>query len=214
MKASTRLSLLVWRLGSERLSLLALPYGNGLLKKITSVQTSGDNIIINTTQATLTEAIEKGEINLKQSSQKLQIEKVNYYYNGIKYNLQKGDNSNYQFDLDVILYDADGDTNTTNDQIKLLGNFILTSDVVFDILINSFNVESTKIGLGATNNANLRLIAGFNYSLQNEIKLATIHLIPIYYLINSITSITLFRCTSISTTSITNFPMGKSTKFS
>ena len=34
------------------------------------------------------------------------------------------------------------------------------------------------------------------------------------YMINSTTSITLFSSTSISTTSITNFPMGKSTKFS
>ncbi len=69
---------------------------------------TGNDVVITTTQATLEEAIEEGYISLKQNLQEAQIEKVDYYYEGIKYKINKGQESNFDFDMDIVLYDLDG----------------------------------------------------------------------------------------------------------
>ena len=160
---------------------LVITKGMGLLRKITSMQLSGNEAEVTTRQATLTEAIEKGKISLKQSLQKASINKVDYFYEGIKYKLNKGPESNYDFELDIVLYDLDGDLNTTNDQVKLVGNCIIAADVIFEADIDFLQLQSGKIGLEAINSENLELIASLNYTLEKEITLATVHFTPIYY---------------------------------
>lgn len=160
---------------------LVIEKGSGLLRKITNIQTSGNETVITTKQATLTDAIEQGNISLKQSLQKARISKVDYYYKGINYKLNKGQESNFDFDLDVVLYDLDGNQNTTNDQVKLVGNFILSADVLFETSISSFKLQNAKIGLEATNSESLELIANLNYTVEKEITLATVHFSPIYF---------------------------------
>ena len=161
--------------------ILVIENGEGLLRKITDIQSSGSQTVITTRQATLEEAIEQGDISLKQNLQKAQISKVDYYYEGIEYKINKGQESNFDFDLDIILYDLDGNHNTTNDQVKLVGNFILDADVVFEARISSFKLRSAKIGLEATNSESLELIAQLNYTIEKEITLATITFSPIYF---------------------------------
>jgi len=154
--------------------------GSGLLRKITNVDSSGSGIVLTTEQATLEDAIEEGNIILKQNLQETQINKVDYYYDGISYKLNKGDESNFEFNLDIVLYDLDGNENTTNDQVKLVGNFFLEADVVFEARVSSFKLRNAKIGLEATNSESLELIAQLNYTVEKEITLATIRFSPIY----------------------------------
>lgn len=161
--------------------ILVIENGAGLLRKITDIQSSGNQTVITTRQATLEEAIEQGNISLKQNLQKARISKVDYYYKGIEYKINKGQESNFDFDLDIVLYDLDGNPNTTNDQVKLVGNFILDADVVFEAKISSFKLRNAKIGLEATNSESLELIAQLNYTIEKEITLATVHFSPIYF---------------------------------
>jgi len=160
---------------------LVIPNGSGLLRKITDIDSSGSTVVLTTEQATLEDAIEEGNISLKQNLQKAQIDKVDYYYDGIEYKINKGKESNFEFDLDIILYDLDGNHNTTNDQVKLIGNFTLDADVVFEAKISSFKLRNAKIGLEATNSESLELIAQLNYTIEKEITLATVHFSPIYF---------------------------------
>lgn len=160
---------------------LVIPNGSGLLRKITNIDSSGSTIVLTTQQATLEDAIEEGNISLLQNLQNAQINKVDYYYEGIDYKINKGQESNFDFNLDIVLYDLDGNLNTTNDQVKLVGDFILDASVVFQAKISSFKLRNAKIGLEATNTANLELIAQLNYAIQKEIKLATVHFSPIYF---------------------------------
>jgi len=160
---------------------LVIANGSGLLRKITDIDSLGNGIVLSTQQATLEDAIEDGNISLKQNLQKARISKVDYYYDGISYKLNKGQESNFEFELDIILYDLDGDPNTTNDQVKLVGDFILDADVVFEAKISSFKLKNAKIGLEATNSESLQLIANLSYSIEKEITLATVHFSPIYF---------------------------------
>jgi uncharacterized protein (TIGR02145 family) len=161
--------------------ILVIENGDGLLRKITEIDSSGSSIVLTTQEATLEDAIEEGNISLKQNLQKARINKVDYYYEGISYKLNKGQESNFDFDLDIILYDLDGNPNTVNDQVKLVGNFILDADVVFEAKISSFKLRNAKIGLEATNSESLELIANLNYTISKEITLATVHFSPIYF---------------------------------
>jgi|GEM_PF-2917436 len=160
---------------------LVITNGEGLLRKITDIQSSGSSVVLTTRQATLEDAIEEGTISLQQNLQNAQISKVDYYYEGIEYKINKGQESNFDFNLDIVLYDLDGNLNTTNDQVKLVGNFILDANVVFQAKISSFKLRNAKIGLEATNTANLELLAHLNYTIQKEFTLATVHFSPIYF---------------------------------
>lgn len=173
--------------------ILVITKSPGMLRKITNVQISGNNIILTTKQATLIEAIEKGKISLRQSLQKGQIRKIDYYYDGIRYHLNKGEESNFFFDIDIVLFDADSDSSTTNDQVRLVGDFILTADIIFEAEISSFKLQTAKIGLDAQNSEDLELIAGLNYTLQKNITLATVHMAPIYYQLGPLPVIILIR---------------------
>jgi uncharacterized protein (TIGR02145 family) len=159
---------------------LVIAEGEGLLRKVTAVQSSGNNVVLTTTQATLEEAIEQGNISLNQSLQEAQINKVDYYYEGISYKLNKGSQSDFYFNMDIVLYDLDGDSATTNDQVKLIGNFTLDASVVFQARISSFKLQNIKMGMKATNSESLELLANLNYTIQKEITLARIHFSPIY----------------------------------
>ena len=150
---------------------LVIANGSGLLRKITNIDSSGSSIVLTTQQATLEDAIEEGNIILKQNLQEAQISKVDYYYEGIEYKINKGQESNFDFDLDIIL----------NDQVKLVGNFMLDADVVFEARVSSFKLRNAKIGLEATNSESLELIAQLSYTIEKEITLATIHFSPIYF---------------------------------
>ena len=160
---------------------LVIANGSGLLRKITDIQSSGNDVVLTTTQATLEEAIEQGNISVTQNLQEAQINKVDYYYDGIKYKINKGQESNFDFDMNIVLYDGDGNTATTNDQVRLTGNFTLDANVVFEARISSFKLRNAKIGMMATNSESLELLAQLNYAIEKEIKLATIHFSPIYF---------------------------------
>jgi uncharacterized protein (TIGR02145 family) len=160
--------------------ILVITSGEGLLRKITGIDSSASGLVLTTMQATLEDAIEEGTISLQQSLQNAQINKVEYYYEGIELKLNKGQEPNFEFPMNIILYDLDGNHNTTNDQVKLIGNFKLEANVLFQAKISSFKLRNAKIGLGATNNANLELLANLNYAIEKEIKLATVHFSPIY----------------------------------
>lgn len=57
--------------------------GNGILRKIDAINNSGNDIIITTSQATLTDLIKQGTIDFKTSLTTTGIKGIQYYYPGI-----------------------------------------------------------------------------------------------------------------------------------
>lgn len=149
---------------------LVITTGAGLLRKITDIQSSTDGIVLTTMQATLEDAIESGNLSFKQNLQEAQIERVEYHYEGIGFKINKGKASNFEFPIDVILHE----------NVRLVGNFILEANVVFEAKISSFKLRNAKIGLEAKNTAELELLAQVGYAIEKEFTLATIHFSPIY----------------------------------
>lgn len=162
--------------------IIYLPTNTGLLRKITSIDTSNNNVTISTTQGTLTEAIEYGRLSYRASLKKSQIKKIEFKTKGIKLVdvLNKVNDTKFNFDIDKVVYDADGNEKTTNDQVKLTGNFELTTDIIFNLGISGFSLDSVSYGFVTNNKENLKLTANSNYNIKKEIEFGRVTFNPIY----------------------------------
>lgn len=163
---------------------LYIPTSTGLLRKITSIQQSNNQITISTTQGTFEDAIETGSLSLKRRLGKSQIEKITFLSEGVwlrseLLNKANADTS-IKFDFNKIVYDVDGDTTTQNDQVRLIGHFYLMEDILFDIDVRNFKLQYVRYGYEMNNDANLTLKANFNYQIEKSIQIARITFSPIY----------------------------------
>ncbi len=163
--------------------IIIIPNREGLLRKVTSVQKNNNKVVLKTTQGTIAEAIEKGKLSYKSTLSQKQIKKISYFGKGTileNSSLGKTNDTNFVFAIDKILYDVDGNNNTENDQIKLVGNFTMTTDIVFEIEVSWFKLQNVKYGFETNVTDNLSLLASIDYTLEKEISLAHIIFTPIY----------------------------------
>lgn len=162
--------------------IIYIPTETGLLRKVISTAIVNNQLIINTTQGTLEEAIEKGKLVYNGRLSKSGIHKIEYY-NGEVYtidSLQKMNEDILDIPINTIIYDADNNLNTTNDQIRLTGNFKLTTDIILEIIIGfPFNLEYVKYGFETDNYFDLKLEAMISYNLEEEIQIAKATFSPI-----------------------------------
>jgi hypothetical protein len=156
--------------------------GEGLLRKVKSISTVGNSIQVQTDQATLTDAIQKGLIDFKQPLNVSQIKSIKYYYGGVKLNTGNIDNlkqGTQSWTLNTVLYDNDGNPSTTFDQIKLVGTFNCDWQLDGRIEIGLFDgLKEVKFGFESSENLDLQLIAGLQYSFEKKYKLATVYFTP------------------------------------
>jgi len=162
---------------------LYIPTTTGLLRKITNIQQSNNQVIISTTQGTFEEAIEEGSLSYRTRLSKSQMNKISYLTDGVILNdevLNKYNSENFLFSFNKIIYDVDGDTTTQNDQVRLLGTFNLEQDILFDIEVRNFALQSVRYGYEMNNDLNLTLQASFNYQIEKSIQIARITFNPIF----------------------------------
>lgn len=129
-----------------------LPYG--ALRRVVSVSTEGETIVVPTEFLALADVIEQGSIHaelalddpLPTDSAKIQP-------------LLAGPGQ-LVFPLDnTVLFDADNDLTTTNDQIVLDGNIAIEPDVVIDIDIDGFALQHASVELQGEITANITVTA-------------------------------------------------------
>ena len=115
------------------------PYG--FLRKVTSVLRSGNQVIIQTESTTLEDAVQKGSVQLEHTLTPNQINGGTAIM-GVELIRAIDVPDEFYFQLnDVVLYDEDGNTNTTNDQIKASGDIRLAPDYDFSFQISQFKLK-------------------------------------------------------------------------
>jgi hypothetical protein len=119
----------------------ATPYG--FLRKVTEVDDSGGDLIFTTEQGTIEDAYEQLSINVEQV---VTPENLQAFTDipGVKM-IQSPDgvnDINFRFELsNVILYDQDGNPDTTGDQIVVNGFLSFSPTYVYRLLVEGFTVE-------------------------------------------------------------------------
>jgi uncharacterized protein (TIGR02145 family) len=153
-------------------SLIVSSAGNGLLRKIESITQSGNNVTIQTSQATLADLIQQGTIDYKGSLSLSKVKSITYYYPGISLDtvsIKTTDGTLFNWNINTDIAPM----------IKLQGSLQYTSDFILQIDITIFEgLKKVKFGFEGNEEFNLALIAGQQFTLTKEITLFTVHFAP------------------------------------
>ncbi len=120
--------------------------GGGYLRKISSITEDGDNIIIKTDFATITEAFKQGggkveniKLTPDLNSDSLWLDE-GVVLSSLK-NLNNEDELSIGFTFNNILYDFDGNFSTPDDQVRVTGSYMLTSNFGFEHSIKNGDLD-------------------------------------------------------------------------
>jgi uncharacterized protein (TIGR02145 family) len=154
---------------------------HGFLRKVISKTLQGGSIVLETEPATMTEAFDT--LDISQTHQLRPSDVVSAkMLNGSSFRAGKDDET-FNVGLNCVLYDMDGDPETTNDQIKLEGNYAFKANLFAKIKIHWFSLKKFEAGIETNQNANLDLIANLQWQFSEEVEfdLAEFHMgaIPI-----------------------------------
>ena len=154
-------------------NLIVSSVGNGLLRKVESIDLSGNDVQIQTSQATLEDLIQQGDIDYSGSLNVSQIKSITYHYPGITL-----DTINTKSTDDTFYWDIDTEISP---QIQLQGNFQYTSDFIFQIQMRLLQgLKKVKFGFEGDEEFNLALIAGQQFTLNKQVTLVTVYFTPIF----------------------------------
>ena len=173
------------------------PYG--LLRKVTSVTQQGNQVVVQTTQAKLTDVIEQGSISV---SKTLTTSDINTSSASVK--TLKGvslrpipkvknaraaaaavgidpDNELFNLELaDVVLYDHDGNENTTYDQIVADGGISFGLSFNLDIQIDwLFKLQYLSFTTTPWQTAEIEISSSISKSIEKKIQIAQFYTSPI-----------------------------------
>ncbi|MFC1553371.1 fibrobacter succinogenes major paralogous domain-containing protein [candidate division KSB1 bacterium] len=156
---------------------------NGLLRKVASKTTQGDQITITTTKANMEEVFEKASINAEKrlTVADISTESMNSLQKGVSIDLNKSSVDGIYIAIDnIVLYDVDGDlVTTTNDQIRASGGLTIDPSFEFDIEIDDNKLQELSFVNTVVETAELKIYLGDQFtSIQKEYDVATLWFDP------------------------------------
>jgi hypothetical protein len=163
----------------------AAPYG--FLRKVVSVSNNGGQVVVHTQPATIAESIQQGEVSISQIlspsnlAQPILAEGVQIFeapsaaYNTIHIQLNN-----------VVLYDEDGNLNTTNDQVNANGSVSLVPRFDFRLKVQDFQLKELYFTMTANQTAQLRMASRVAVTVKAEKELVTYPMGPLFMTIGSI----------------------------
>lgn len=150
------------------------PYG--LLRRVTNVTASGNQIIVETTSATLTDAIQRGKFELSKVLSYSDISATITLMEGVVFKRIQQPQALEGFYVeirDVVLYDHDRNFRTTNDQIEADGSISFNPSFVFKIGIDNFQLKELTFTCTITETAELKLSTGVDIiDIQKKVEIA------------------------------------------
>ncbi|MBN1211441.1 MAG: fibrobacter succinogenes major paralogous domain-containing protein [candidate division Zixibacteria bacterium] len=149
---------------------------NGFLRKVVSKTSASGTVVLETEPTTMAEAFEM--MSIKETNVLRPSDVVSYnLYDGVRY-LPNKDDETFSVELGVVLYDQDGNTETTDDQIRLDGQYDFSAALFAEIEISWFTLQKFETGIETEDNTNLTLTANLQWSFDEamEFDLAEFHL--------------------------------------
>ncbi len=134
---------------------------NGFLRRVTAINTTGGDVVVQTQPATLEDAIQQGEVVF---SQRLTPEglAVQELAPGVTLQPSSVVSPQAAFYLeinDVVIYDGDGNPGTTNDQVVANGSIEFEPTLNFDLRIYQGKIEHLQFTVDARETADLEIEA-------------------------------------------------------
>ncbi len=142
---------------------------NGFLKKVTNIQVNSNTIIVTMENASLDEALQQGNLSTSYTFLSSRIEKSTFA-DGVKL-VSNSREDLFSLEINAIFYDGDGNTNTTDDQIRAVGTLNFTAEMLMNLNIANWQLNEFDIQLINTFERDLTFENSVVYNLQEEITL-------------------------------------------
>ena len=140
--------------------------GNGLLRRVTAISVlANGEIMIDTSDATLEDVIKEGTVAYTGKLTYNDIQSSKALIEGVSLRKSEVGSSDFIVDINAIIYDEDGDNNTTLDQVRLVGNTTMTFEPDLALSFGLAGIEEFKFILISKNSQNLKIEAGGNIPL-------------------------------------------------
>lgn len=136
------------------------PYG--ALRMVTNVEKVGDQVIVETIQATLEDALNDADIEIIKTLSPSDVQTAIPLRKGVSimnYQSETLATNLFQLGLDAVLFDLDGNHGTTYDQIRTSGNIQFSTDFKFKIKLKNFKLEKLTFTQTISKQANLVVTA-------------------------------------------------------
>jgi Carboxypeptidase regulatory-like domain len=132
--------------------------GLGLLRKVASVSHGNGQIVVRTTQATITDAIQKGSVSFTRKFSSADTLTTLYKGRGVSLRKPKDNSEGFSYTLvDAVIWDNDGDPATTYDQIVANGTISIVPTLTFSMTIDNWRVKDLQIATTITEDLNLTM---------------------------------------------------------
>ncbi len=144
--------------------------GYGLLRFVDEIVDSDSEIKITTSQATLEDAIEKGEVYHRQSLTGDMIQQVVYHQPGVQLKSSENDSDDLKWEIDASIAGL----------VDINGSFEYKTDYIFELDIRRIT-RLQKVSFTFTNTAtsNLTVTSGYSAGINERISLLTVYFTPL-----------------------------------
>ena len=155
---------------------------DGFLKRVKSIKTEGDSIIVETENSKITDVIESGIISFEIEFTPQDTTKQKFKRQGNEIHSQEGFTIGFS---DIVIYDDDGNKDTESDQIKIDGSNTFTPKLGFNLVVQDWKVIQLLIQLTMKNSlaltaySNLEFEKTFQESLNELLGIPAIQLPPV-----------------------------------
>jgi uncharacterized protein (TIGR02145 family) len=172
--------------------ILIITTGDGLLRKIINVEHSGGNVILTTDKASLSEVVAKGSGTFSETLTADSIASIQYFIEGVHLEPRsqvktKSDPQAITFSLSAILYDDDGNLETTGDQVRTTGSFEVGPTVRGTVELDKFKLSKLELEYEFLERLDQTLDIGiFTLSMSKETTLAKIEFTPFTILVSGV----------------------------
>lgn len=156
----------------------------GFLRLVTGVQQAGGEVVVATTGATLEDAITDGSFAISRQLTAADLQSAQFI-DGVSL-VESRDGAaaeGFNIDIDAVVYDADGNDNTTNDQLTAEGSIELNPGFDFDIDIDGKKLQQLEVILRTEEVAELELKSTIAQPIDVEIKIGQLNFANIVVLV-------------------------------
>jgi len=152
---------------------------SGFLKKVTNVQDNGTTITVSTENAALDEALQQGDLDASYTFEPSNI-MSSFHVDGVEL-ISNSREDLFSLTINMIFYDADGNTNTTDDQITMVGTLEFTAEMLMNLSVSNWQLNQFDIQLVNTFERDLTFNNTIEYNFQDEVTIAAYNFPVIYF---------------------------------
>jgi len=156
--------------------------GTGMIRKVKSVSTSDDgSIVVETETAALEDAIKEGTISYTGKLTHGDLASTKTLIKGVELRKAEKLSSEFNVEINTVIYDKDKNEDTTSDQIRLYGEVTLTfePDIAMDFrLLGGLKEFKFAITTNITQDLSTAIASGIDF-IDKKVPLKTFYFNPI-----------------------------------